>query len=291
MTQGLSDFEPLHAIRVGGLHAAKPDNADELAERGLIFVTPVGCMLTEKGNQQHAELLEQQRAELDVEAVGALYERFLAVNQPCKSKCSAWQNLADDDFDDRFMIATDLQDILERVSTTITRTSEHLPRFAGYPPRMETALDRVLEGESGVPHEPDRRELPQRLDGVPRGLPADPGHLPRGRGQLLMSTTSISTAVVAFDAAGEPDANRLGGKGASLVKMVGLGMPVPPGFVLSTDIGREYLSHERAPRRRHGASRRGAARGSSSSSTASSATRTPRCWSRSAPARRSRCRA
>ena len=44
-----------------------------------------------------------------------------------------------------------------------------------------------------------------------------------------MSATSISTAVVAFDAAGEPDANRLGGKGASLVKMVGLGMPVPPG--------------------------------------------------------------
>ena len=46
------------------------------------------------------------------------------------------------------MIATDLQDILERVSTTITRTSEHLPRFAGYPPRMKTALDRVLEGEN-----------------------------------------------------------------------------------------------------------------------------------------------
>ena len=115
-------------------------------------------------------------------------------------------------------------------------------------------------GRVGVPHEPDGRELPQRLDGVPRGLPADAGHLPRGRGQLLMSATSISTAVVAFDAAGEPDANRLGGKGASLVKMVGLGMPVPPGFVLSTDIGREYLEPRRAPRRRDGARRRGAAR-------------------------------
>lgn len=44
-----------------------------------------------------------------------------------------------------------------------------------------------------------------------------------------MSTTSALPPVVAFDAAGEPDANRLGGKGASLVKMVGLGMPVPPG--------------------------------------------------------------
>ncbi len=62
-----------------------------------------------------------------------------------------------------------------------------------------------------------------------------------------MSTTSVETAVVAFDAAGEPDVNRLGGKGGSLVKMVRLGMPVPPGFVLSTDIGREYLSHGALP--------------------------------------------
>jgi hypothetical protein len=138
----------LHGIRVGGLHASRPVNAEELAERGLIFISPVGCMLTEDGTKRHAELLGEQRAELDVDAVKALYERFLAVNQPCKSKCTEWQSLADDDLDSRFMIATDLQDILERVSTTITRTSEHLPRFAGYPPRMAAALDKVLEGQS-----------------------------------------------------------------------------------------------------------------------------------------------
>jgi hypothetical protein len=147
MPQTTSDFEALHAIRVGGLHAPKPDNADDLAVRGLIFVSPVGCMLTDAGTQHHTLLLEEYRTGLDVEAVKALYERFLAVNQPTKSKCSEWQKLADDDFDGRFMIATDLQDILVRVSTTIVRTSEHLPRFAGYPPRMETALERVLEGE------------------------------------------------------------------------------------------------------------------------------------------------
>jgi hypothetical protein len=148
MTQTVSDFEALHAIRVGGMHAPKPANAGELSARGLIFVTPVGCMLTEAGQQHHAELLEAQRAQIDLEAVRALYERFLAVNQPTKSKCAEWQKLADDAFDRRFVIATDLQDILVRVSTTITRTSEHVPRFAGYPPRMETALGRVLEGEA-----------------------------------------------------------------------------------------------------------------------------------------------
>jgi pyruvate, orthophosphate dikinase len=56
-----------------------------------------------------------------------------------------------------------------------------------------------------------------------------------------MPATSVHPDVVAFDAAGTPDVARLGGKGASLVKMVGLGMPVPPGFILSTEIGREYL--------------------------------------------------
>jgi hypothetical protein len=148
VTPELSDFEALHAIRVGGIHAPKPDNAEELSERGLIFVTPVGCMLTEQGQEQHAQLLERERAEIDVEAVKVLYERFLAANQPTKSKCAEWQKLADDDQDARFMIATDLQDILERVSTTVTRTSEHIPRFANYPPRMETALGKVLEGQN-----------------------------------------------------------------------------------------------------------------------------------------------
>ena len=56
-----------------------------------------------------------------------------------------------------------------------------------------------------------------------------------------MSATSTHPNVVAFDVAGAPDPNRLGGKGASLVKMVGLGLPVPPGFVLCTEVGRSYL--------------------------------------------------
>lgn len=148
MTQDLRDFEALHAIRVGGLHAPRPDNAEQLAERGLIFVSPVGCMLTEAGNQHHAGLLDALRVDLDVEAIHGLYERFLAVNQPTKSKCAEWQKLGDDDDEARFMIATDLQDILERVSMPIKRTADHLPRFANYPPRMGAALGKVLGGEN-----------------------------------------------------------------------------------------------------------------------------------------------
>src|SRR4030088_1994878 len=105
-------------------------------------------MLTDEGQRLHTELLDAHRASVDLTAVAALYERFLAVNQPTKSKCAEWQRLGDDDEDARFLIASDLQDILERVSTTIIRTSTHLPRFGNYPPRLRTALDRVLEGQN-----------------------------------------------------------------------------------------------------------------------------------------------
>jgi len=147
VTQGVSEFDALHAIRVGGMHAETPANADELAGQGLIFVSPVGCMLTEDGQTRHAELLEAERADIDLEAVRALYERFLAVNQATKSKCAEWQNLSDDEVDGRFVIATDLQEILERVSATMTRTATHMPRFATYPPRLQGALDKVMEGQ------------------------------------------------------------------------------------------------------------------------------------------------
>lgn len=148
MTQILTEFDVLHALRVGGMHAETPANADELAARGLIFVSPVGCMLTEDGTRLHAQLLEEHRTTIDLEALQLLYERFLAVNQPTKSKCAEWQRLGDHDDEARFVIATDLQDILERVSTTINRTAAMLPRFGSYPPRLGAALDRVLEGES-----------------------------------------------------------------------------------------------------------------------------------------------
>ena len=191
-----------------------------------------------------------------------------------RASAREWQNLADDDFDGRFMIATDLQDILERVSTTIIRTSEHLPRFAGYPPRMETALGKVLEGQHEFLTSPTVESFHNVWMECHEDYLLTLGHLARGGGQLLMPTTSIHPDVVAFDAAGEPDAARLGGKGASLVKMVGLGMPVPPGFILSTDIGRELPARGGAPRGRPGRRRARAADRSSSSSTGGSATPT-----------------
>ena len=39
--------------------------------------------------------------------------------------------------------------------------------------------------------------------------------------------------------------NLLGGKGANLAEMAGLGMPVPPGFTLTTEVCTYYYDHGR----------------------------------------------
>ena len=39
----------------------------------------------------------------------------------------------------------------------------------------------------------------------------------------------------------------LGGKGANLAEMTNLGLPVPPGFTITTDACRYYLAHGTTP--------------------------------------------
>lgn len=45
----------------------------------------------------------------------------------------------------------------------------------------------------------------------------------------------------------EPDRRILGGKGAGLVEMVAMGLPVPPGFVINTEAGRSFLNERKLP--------------------------------------------
>src|SRR5439155_15828288 len=64
--------------------------------------------------------------------------------------------------------------------------------------------------------------------------------------RLLMATTT-APHTYAFNDAPSGDKMLLGGKGAGLVEMVKLGLPVPPGFVLGTPCGRAYLAEGRLP--------------------------------------------
>ena len=86
--------------------------------------------------------------------------------------------------------------------------------------------------------------------------------------------------------------NLLGGKGANLAEMASIGLPVPPGFTITTEVCTAfYDNHRQLPRRPEGPGRRRAGAGREGRRPASSATRRIRCWSRSAPARACRCRA
>ena len=84
--------------------------------------------------------------------------------------------------------------------------------------------------------------------------------------------------------------NLLGGKGANLAEMASIGLPVPPGFTISTEMCALYYAEgesfpdslrERWPK---------ASPISRASAASASATPPTRCSSRSAPAPGSRCR-
>ena len=92
-----------------------------------------------------------------------------------------------------------------------------------------------------------------------------------------------------FETGGRDRADLLGGKGANLAEMTRLGLPVPPGFTITTDACR--------PTSRTGPSRPGSSTRSTptcarsrSGWAAGSATPTTRCSSPSAPGPASRCR-
>jgi pyruvate, orthophosphate dikinase len=55
----------------------------------------------------------------------------------------------------------------------------------------------------------------------------------------------MGSYVYAFDEAKSGDKDLLGGKGANLAEMTGLGLPVPPGFTITTEACRAYLQGER----------------------------------------------
>ncbi|AXT86823.1 pyruvate, phosphate dikinase [Aeromicrobium sp. A1-2] len=57
----------------------------------------------------------------------------------------------------------------------------------------------------------------------------------------------MTSYVYDFSQGGMDQKDLLGGKGANLAEMTGLGMPVPPGFTISTDACRAYLAEGQQP--------------------------------------------
>ena len=83
----------------------------------------------------------------------------------------------------------------------------------------------------------------------------------------------------------------LGGKGANLAEMTSIGLPVPPGFTITTEVCNHYSANGSYPDGARRPGRGGARRTSRQTPARSSATPPTRCSSRCAPAPAPRCRA
>jgi hypothetical protein len=59
--------------------------------------------------------------------------------------------------------------------------------------------------------------------------------------------SDMSTFVYDFSEGDKDQRDLLGGKGAGLAEMTNLGLPVPPGFTVTTDACRHYLAHGEEP--------------------------------------------
>src|SRR6266536_6164123 len=62
-----------------------------------------------------------------------------------------------------------------------------------------------------------------------------------------MATKTINKFVYDFNEGNKDMKGLLGGKGANLAEMTNIGLPVPPGFTITTEACRAYLATGEAP--------------------------------------------
>jgi hypothetical protein len=140
-------LETLHLARIRGLVPAELlGDVDELVEQGLLVATPRGAMLTAAGLDRHDELLSAWRSSVDLDPLASAYERFLAVNQPMKDACSAWQTQGSGP-DALFLAVDALSGIVDRVAPVLRRAGQTVPRFAGYSTRLQGAVQAAQGGD------------------------------------------------------------------------------------------------------------------------------------------------
>src|SRR3954452_18272708 len=70
---------------------------------------------------------------------------------------------------------------------------------------------------------------------------------PRPEGGQPTVTKTVTKYVYDFAEGNKDLKDLLGGKGANLAEMTNLGLPVPPGFTITTEACREYLAEGREP--------------------------------------------
>src|SRR5687768_1111309 len=67
---------------------------------------------------------------------------------------------------------------------------------------------------------------------------------PQTTRDAMATTTARHHYVYAFADGDKDQRELLGGKGANLAEMTRIGLPVPPGFIITTDACRDYLAND-----------------------------------------------
>src|SRR5215469_7107745 len=96
---------------------------------------------------------------------------------------------------------------------------------------------RALPGPS-LSVESFQRAVRPYIDGRPI-----PTFTPGGRRRGHKESMAVAKLVYAFTEGNKDLKDLLGGKGANLAEMTNIGLPVPPGFTITTEACRYFLQH------------------------------------------------
>jgi hypothetical protein len=142
---GPEAFASLHRIALRGMVPDDLPDTDALLDAELVDRISGGhLMLTDRGRARHTELLDAERAGLDLDALGAVYERFLSLNTKFKAVAT---RAAGGAAEDRAEHLDEIAKLVERAQTVVARSAEHLPRLAQYDTALGAALSRAEAGE------------------------------------------------------------------------------------------------------------------------------------------------
>ncbi|MEU8899106.1 pyruvate, phosphate dikinase [Nocardia sp. NPDC048505] len=125
----------------------------DLVDHGWCANTPAGLRLTPAGREHVAALLEQERRQVDADAVATIYTEFCRFNTELKDIITAWQmkdaatpnDHGDADYDQRVLAR--LHGLHERVTPLVRWIGSVTPRLRPYPARFDAAIARIAAGE------------------------------------------------------------------------------------------------------------------------------------------------
>ncbi|CAM3310736.1 MarR family transcriptional regulator [Mycobacterium intermedium] len=127
------------------------ETVDGLTTSGLL-IEATTLRITPEGRARLTELLAEERGAADPTALAAVYDDFRSVNGDFKELVTDWQlkdgkpNAHDEPDYDAAVLAR-LEDVHQRVRSTVGAAAAQLPRLGAYATKLDAALDRVKAGD------------------------------------------------------------------------------------------------------------------------------------------------